>query len=249
MSSIKEAKYLNDIITIEEYRDKVHYQKIFCPECSKAPIHIVRKQKAKPYFASNRKDEHEEDCQYYEEFVKSDRLVRLLESDNKEDQERLNFLVKSNIKAALRLLLKDDEPSKTSNNILYNTRLSKLNLAINPHNFKKESINRVSIRNLRKNEELIESYIIVYGKCELEVKLHHFLDKNTQKKSPQKQLIFRLNKKFVFSIMLSKAQTTHFDLDVGLYTVAFAVFGKLLLSKTFFNLNIETTKNIEIIAL
>lgn len=247
MGTIKEAKYLNNFISIKDYDDKTHYQKIFCPECLKAPIHIVRKQNAKPYFASNRKDEHDQDCQHYEEFVKTDKLTQLIESDKEEDQERIRFLIRSNINAALRLLLKDRE-SKISNDISFKTCNSKLpNTVANPHNFRRESINRVSIRNLRDKDDLLDTFIVVYGICNLEVMLHKFSDKNTKEKYAVKQLIFRLNNKFVFSIMLSKGQTPHFNPNVGKYSVAFAVFGKLFFNKSFLNLRVETTKHLEII--
>lgn len=71
-------RYIRDTkqyITIEEYRDILHYGKV------KAPIHIVKKQKIEPYAASNRKEEHSMYCSHYEDFIPSKIITKLIKSE------------------------------------------------------------------------------------------------------------------------------------------------------------------------
>ncbi|TSE10328.1 hypothetical protein [Aquimarina algiphila] len=240
MSQFEEAKYLEIYITIEDYIDKVHYQKIFCPECKIAPIHIVRKQKIPPYFASNRKEEHHQDCQHYEEFIPNKNLVRLINSNQIEDQKRLEFLIRSNLKASLRLLLGNEKGNNFNTNFLENNSSTNTEKKGNTDRYKKESIPRVHIKNLRKKEELLDNHIIIYGKAELEIKNHERTNKQTKEKFTVKQLIFRREGKFVFSISLSGYKANNLSQENG--NISFAVFGELKKNSSFLNIKSHTLR-------
>jgi hypothetical protein len=245
MSRILDAKYLNGYISIDEYDDSIHYQKIYCPECSIAQIHIVRKQDTKPYFASNRKEEHQNDCQHYEEFVSNKNLNHLIESKNEEDQERLEFLIESNLNASIRLLLSNSLSKSSTQKVGYSD-ISKNQQKFNTSNsYKKESIPRVNIKNVEKRPENIDNHTIIYGRAELEIKNQELVDSQTKKEYTTKKLVFSLNDKIVFSILLSLPQIRHLERENGKYSVIFAVFGKLVKKKSFFNLRISTTKNLK----
>lgn len=244
MSKILEAKFIDGYISIEDYNDKKHYQKIYCPECHKAPIHIVRKQDVKPYFASNRKEEHLENCQHYEEFIENGSLTMLIESNKPEDKKRLEFLIESNLNKSLRLLLNNHESfsenSKTQTliNVKKQTKIENLNICRN------ESILRVNIVNIRKRTECINNHIVIYGRAYLHVKTNKYKDELTNEDYEIKQLIFKTENKHVFSIFLSRMQTIHFGTDTGIFSVTFAVFGELLQNNIFLNLKITTTRNL-----
>lgn len=238
MSKIQEAKFLDGYISIEDYEDKKHYQQIYCPECYKAPIHIVIKQKAKPYFASNRKEEHLEDCQHHEEFIKNESLNILINSYKPEDKNRLEFLIKSNLNSALKIFQKNNESTKInsiSNNSSQQTKIG------NSKIYKNESIPRISINNIRRRTEFLDCYVVVYGRTNLQVLLHTKEDKYT------KQLVFKIEDKSIFSIFLSKKQTEYFETKPGNYSVVFAVFGELFQRDKFLNLRIMTTENLKLL--
>ena len=99
MTKFKEAyfKEKNHYIIIAEYKDKLHYRRVYCPECNEAPIHIVEKQNT-TYFASNRRDEHSISCQHYREHISQRKLNRLIESNLLEDKRELEFLIQSTLK-------------------------------------------------------------------------------------------------------------------------------------------------------
>ena len=182
-----EAKYNDEYITVDEYIEEEHRGRLYCSECGIAPIHIVKRQKHKPYFASNRKDQHDHDCQHYAEFVEDKRLIHLLESDIPEDQERLRFLIDSNLAASIRLLNKE-EVCAGSNVKIESNDVIDTSETTNSSIFIKESIKRVSIKNLKKREDLIGRAFIVYGQAELEVS---YIDNPYNDKEKLKHLIFR----------------------------------------------------------
>jgi hypothetical protein len=113
MPKFDEAKYLDGFISVMQYNDRLHYQKIFCPECEIASLHYVKKQKIAPYFSSNRNIEHDEDCQHYHEPISPHLLKELSKSKLLEDKERFSFLINSGLESALRQILKNLRNKKT----------------------------------------------------------------------------------------------------------------------------------------
>lgn len=238
--NIKEAYHRDSdqYITIENYRDDIHYKDIVCPECKAAAIHIVRKQTT-TYFASNRKEEHEENCQHYRDFIQDNQIKTLIQSQLPEDQNRLEFLIWSNLNATLNLLRKDNSSTPIHNNIENNSPQNNAS-ASKGRNIKKESIQRVHIKNLlNRKTDLVGQYVIIYGISDIEKK--HIKDKYTDK-NIFLNLYFRLNNKFIFSISLTTADLIkHFDKKLPDNTIyqGFAVFGLLNENKNFLSIKIE----------
>ena len=240
MATFENAFYKQDKLNIDikTYNDKAHKGNIYCPECFLAPLHIVRKEKKVPYFASNRKDEHNTDCQHYEEFITNKKITKLVDSKDIEDAKRLNFLVENNLRSAINLLLEKDiikKETKTSTKTLTTRRKTKNNT----NTYKQESIQRVSIKNLyKKKESLLNNYIIIWGEAKIESK--------TIKENNFKSLIFRIDEKFRFSIPLTKNLIKYYkELSSNPTNTRFAVFGLLQENnKGFLNLKIRTTKHI-----
>ena len=247
---MNEAKYQNELIEAKDYIEEKHYKNIFCPECSKAPIHLVKKQIAKPYFSSNRKDEHEEDCQYYREFISNEAILRLVESKSIKDQERLEFLINSNLDSSIRLLLKDiktpltnaTRPIETTPNLSQSNNNKKV--------YQKENIPRIHIKNLNFDSEFVNQYAIIYGQAEIIVKTVEKTDPKTQDTYIEKSLSFYHGKGIKFSCFLSKNQSKYFDETKNYQNAYFAIFGQLLINefqeKKYLNLRIKTTKELRI---
>lgn len=248
MPKFKEAyfKTENKNIGIEEYIDKLHYQSIYCPECLTSPLHIVRKQKRPPYYASNSKQEHLEDCQHYEDYIPNRSISKLIKSNEVEDKERLSFLIKNNLQGAINLLIKKEE--KENNTVQFRDNKHSNTSQIAPSNkYKKESIPRVSINRLfGKKEEYLNNYVIIWGNADIETKEKELENFNTKEKFTVKRLIFRVNNKFRFSISISGTLLQYYtDLEENITNKSFAVFGLLRETNGFLELKIMTTKHFQ----
>lgn len=255
MPKFKEAyfKAENKNISIEEYIDKLHYERIYCPECLTAPLHIVRKQKRPPYYASNSKQEHLEDCQHYEDYIPNRSISKLIKSDEVEDRERLNFLIKNNLQGAINLLIKKEEKE---NNIVQfrDNKHSNTSQVASSNKYKKESIPRVSINRLfGKKEECLDNYVIIWGNADIETKEKELVNSNTKEKFTVKQLVFRVKNKFRFSISISGNKLRYYtNLKDNPMNKDFAVFGLLKENKgksgrNFLELKVLTTRHMQFI--
>jgi hypothetical protein len=244
MAEFIEAYYkeLEIYVKLEDYISESHYKKLFCPECHAAPIHIVKKQKT-IYYASNRKDEHEKDCQHYEEFIPNKHLKTLINSENIEDQERLRFLINSNLSASLRLLDKNELENNLGVNLRDNSNQSLNSQSLEQNSYQKESISRVHIKNIIKKSDYINQHLILYGNAEISCNSTKRINSYTNEPFYVKQLVFKRNNKICFSIFLTSAQSNFIELPKPT-NVNFAVFGLLEKKKTFFNLKIETTQHL-----
>lgn len=248
MPKFKEAyfKAENKSIGIEEYVDKLHYQRIYCPECLIAPLHIVRKHKTPPYYASNSKQEHLEDCQHYEDYISNRSISKLIKSDEVEDRERLNFLIKNNLQETINLLIKKEEKENNTVQFRDNKHSNASQIALS-NKYKKESIPRVSINRLfRKKEEYLNNYVIIWGNSDIETKEKELENSNTKEKFTVKQLVFRVKNKFRFSIPISGILLKYYtDLAENNANKSFAVFGLLREANGFLELKIMTTKHLQ----
>lgn len=231
MSKFKEAYYKlgDEYITVKEYSDNIHREKVYCPECHTAPIHIVRKEKIKPYFASDRNDKHLKDCQFYEEFIPSKNLIKLIDSKNIEDQERLDFLINNNLQGAMNLLIKSrlEKPETEQNSIKENNSYG--SPIVSSNTYKRESITRVSIKNLTKRKnELLDNFIIIWGRASVQSDERENINSKTNEKFRFKKLDFKINNDFKFLINLNENQMKYYkELPESMTEVDFAVFGLL----------------------
>lgn len=231
MSKFKEAYYKlgDEYITVKVYSDNIHREKIYCPECHTAPIHIVRKEKIKPYFASDRNDKHLKDCQFYEEFISNKNLIKLIDSKNIEDKKRLNFLIDNGLQGAINILIKnrleklETEQNSIKENNSYGSPL------VSSNTYKRESITRVNIKNLiKRKDELLDNFIIIWGKASIQSKEDEKINSKTKEKFKSKILNFRKDNEFKFLISLNANQINYYkELPRNMTEIGFAVFGLL----------------------
>lgn len=248
MPTFEEAYYKieNKDIGIEDYIDDLHYEKLYCPECLTAPLHIVRKQYVRPYYASNSKQEHLEDCQHYEDYIANKKLNKLIESNNSEDKDRLEFLINNNLRGAINLLINEEvSENNTAGNSIKRTPTNQLKISSNEYKY--DRIPRVSInRLLGKKEEFIDNYLIIWGIANIESKDYERMNSTTGKKFKIKKLIFRVKENFKFSIQLSENQIKHYkELPQNSMNKGFAVFGLVKSNNGFLELKILTTEHLQ----
>ena len=237
------VKETGEYITVQQYKDELHRLKIYCPECCEAPVHIVRQQK-KTFFRVNNKEDHSEDCSFYQEFVPNQEVVRLMKSKEEVDEERLKFLIEMNMRNALNLLRKQNTESLISKQEINNNPKK----SINNKNRVQEvnTIKRVHISNLLKNRlEYQDEYIVIYGKAEIEeTEVEERENSKTKEKFKAKSLIFKGNDERIFRINLTGDKKTKEKFNFGKgETYSFVVFG--LFNSKYLSLEIKSFSHFE----
>lgn len=250
MSEFKEAFYKekNTCIETSEYVDNLHYKNIYCPECFVAPLHIVRKQDTAPYYASNRKEEHTEDCQHHGVRTSNHYLSKLVQSDVVADKERLEFLVQKDLQKTINQLysresIKQGKVANTTNN----SQMSSTKTLTREQ--RDENIFRISIKNLLPHRnKCLDNYIIVWGNADIESSEKEGLNPKTNEKFKIKKLVFKVNSKYRFSISLTGSKLNYYqDLERNTMNVNFAVFGQLKENNNYLELKVFTTKHLKFI--
>lgn len=220
-------KETEEYISAQEYRDELHLDKICCPECYEAPLYFVQKQKT-AYFRVENKEDHSEDCSFYQEFVPNQEVVRLMESKEEVDKERLEFLIEINMRNALNLLRRLNAEPLINKVRIENSNNSK-NTANNKNRTQEvKSITRVNISNLLKNrDEYQGDYIVIYGKAKIEeTEVEERENSKTKEKFKTKSLIFKKNDERIFRINLTGDKKTKEKFNFGKGdTYSFVVFG------------------------
>ena len=233
-------KETEEYISAQEYRDELHLNKIYCPECYKAPLYFVPKQKT-VYFRVENREDHLEDCSFYQEFIPNQEVVRLIKSEKEVDKERLKFLIEMNMRNALNLLRRLNAEPLINKVGIENSNNSK-NTANNKNRTQEvKSITRVNISNLLKNrDEYQGDYIIIYGKAEIEeTEVEEIENTKTKEKFKAKSLIFKGNDERIFRINLTGDKKTKEKFNFGKGdTYSFVVFG--LFNSKYLSLKIKS---------
>jgi hypothetical protein len=250
MSEFEEAFYKEEkkCIDVHKYLDRLHYKNIYCPECFVAPLHIVRKQNSLPYFASNRKEDHTEDCQHYGQRTLNQYLSRLVLSDVKEDKERLEFLVQKDLQKTINQFYTREFIKQVKvENYTNNSQNSSIKTLAKEH--KNKSILRVSIKNLLQyRNKYLDNYIIVWGNADVESSEKEGVNSTTKDKFKIKKLVFKVDNKFRFSISLTGSKLNYYqDLERSPMNINFAVFGQLIENNSYLELKVFTTKHLKFI--
>lgn len=233
-------KETEEYITVQQYKDELHRFKIYCPECYKAPLYFVPKQKT-VYFRVENREDHLEDCSFYQKSISNQEVVRLIKSEKEVDKERLKFLIEMNMRNALNLLRRLNAEPLINKVGIENSNNSK-NTANNKNRTQEvKSITRVNISNLLKNrDEYQGDYIIIYGKAEIEeTEVEEIENTKTKEKFKAKSLIFKGNDERIFRINLTGDKKTKEKFNFGKGdTYSFVVFG--LFNSKYLSLKIKS---------
>ena len=238
-------KETEEYISAQEYRDELHLDKICCPECYEAPLYFVQKQKT-AYFRVENKEDHSEDCSFYQEFVPNQEVVRLIESKEEVDKERLEFLIEINMRNALNLLRRLNAEPLINKVGIENNNNSKNTTNDKNRTQEVKSITRVNISNLLKNrDEYQGEYIVIYGKAEIEeTEVEEIENTKTKEKFKAKSLIFKGNDERIFRINLTGDKKTKEKFNFGKGdTYSFVVFG--LFNSKYLSLKIKSLSHFQ----
>ena len=238
-------KETEEYISAQEYRDELHLDKICCPECYEAPLYFVQKQKT-AYFRVENKEDHSEDCSFYQEFVPNQEVVRLIESKEEVDKERLEFLIEINMRNALNLLRRLNAEPLINKVGIENSNNSKNTTNDKNRTQEVKSITRVNISNLLKNrDEYQGEYIVIYGKAEIEeTEVEEIENTKTKEKFKAKSLIFKGKDERIFRINLTGDKKTKEKFNFGKGdTYSFVVFG--LFNSKYLSLKIKSLSHFQ----
>ena len=216
-----------EYISVQEYRDELHLNKIYCPECYKAPLYFVPKQKT-IYFRVENREDHLEDCSFYQEFIPNQEVVRLIKSEKEVDKERLKFLIEMNMRNALNLLRRQNTEPLINKVGIENSNNPKKTTNNKNRTQEVKSITRINISNLLKNrDEYQDKYIVIYGKANIEeTEVEERENSKTKEKFKTKSLIFKKNDERIFRINLTGDKKTKEKFNFGKGdTYSFVVFG------------------------
>ena len=220
-------KETEEYISAQEYRDELHLDKIYCPECYKAPLYFVPKQKT-VYFRVENREDHLEDCSFYQKSISNQEVVRLIKSEKEVDKERLKFLIEMNMRNALNLLRRQNTEPLINKVGIENSNNPKKTTNNKNKTQEVKSITRVNISNLLKNRnEYQDKYILIYGKAKIEeTEVEQRENSKTKEKFKTKSLIFKKNDERIFRINLTGDKKTKekFNFEKG-DTYNFVVFG------------------------
>ncbi|MEY8767000.1 hypothetical protein [Francisella philomiragia] len=236
---MKTARYKRGFIKASEYNSKLHFDNIFCPDCGKAKLKIVRKADQEAYFAFTIDQQHDELCPRVAKPIQDEKIKELVLSDSKKDMSKLNFLVNKNLEKCINLitklenngvLLKEEElnlmPQKkqqlTENRIREYARQDILTINI----FDLDSIDTYALNN---------KYCLIYGIAGITL----------SDIGESKKLFFKADQDSRFSIFVVPSQIKYLDFEKG-KRAKFAVFGKFKKVGKFINLEIRSTRDLVI---
>ena len=236
------AKYKNAIITTEEYNSKIHFNNIFCPDCGKVPLKLIRKANTNPYFkfVSNDEYEHDEMCPHNDKSISQEDIKALVLSDSKKDMSKLNYLVNMNLERSINLLTKVQNNGKLNYNDTLDLMPKKKEFLLKNKVglYRKKYIESINIKELAEHiEEFKGKYILIYGIASI----------TTSTKGNSKKVLFKSDKNSRFSIFIPPSQQKYFNYDNSIIGAKFAVFGKLKSSEKFINIEIKSTRNLVIV--
>lgn len=237
---MKIARYKKGFIKASEYSSKLHFGNIFCPDCGKAKLKLIRKANQDSYFAFIKgEDNHDELCPRSSKLIANDKIKELVLSDSKKDMSKFNFLVNINLERYINLLTKVENDGVLKKEDELNLMpFKKQQLAENrTREYSKQDI--YTINGLELADMGIQSinnkYCIIYGVAGI----------TASDIGDSKKLLFKLDQDSRFSIFIVPNQVKYLDFDKS-KRAKFAVFGRVKKTDKFLNIEIRSTRDLVI---
>ncbi|QEO57385.1 hypothetical protein [Francisella marina] len=236
---MKTARYKRGFIKASEYNSKLHFDNIFCPDCGKAKLKIVRKADQEPYFAFVADQKHDELCPRVAKPIQDEKIKELVLSDSKKDMSKLNFLVNKNLEKCINLVTKLENDGKLNKEEELNLMpQKKQQLTENRiREYSRQDILTINILDLDSIDTnvLNNKHCLIYGIAGITL----------SDIGESKKLFFKADQGSRFSIFVVPSQIKYLDFDKG-KRAKFAVFGKFKKSGKFLNLEIRSTRDLVI---
>lgn len=237
---MKIARYKKGFIKASEYNSKLHFDNIFCPDCGKVKLKIIRKAGQESYFDFIKDEsEHDELCPRAKRPIQDSKITELVLSDSKKDMSKLNFLVNKNLERCIDLLTKLEKDGELKEEDKLNLMpFKKQQLVENrTREYSKQdlyTINALELADLD-IEKATSKYCMVYGIAGITI----------SDIEDSKKLLFKIDQDSRFSIFIAPSQVKYLDFDKG-KRAKFAVFGKFKKSGKFLNFEIRSTRDLVI---
>ncbi|AEE87819.1 hypothetical protein FNFX1_1433 [Francisella cf. novicida Fx1] len=236
---MKIARYKKGFIKASEYNSKLHFDNIFCPDCGKAKVKIVRKADQEPYFVFVQDQQHDELCPRVAKPIQDQKIKELILSDSKKDMSKLNFLVNKNLEKCINLVTKLENNGELKKADELNLMPQKKQQITEKRirEYAKQDIHTINIVDLSDidTQQLNNKYCLIYGVAGITL-----ADVGDSKK-----LFFKADQDSRFSLFVVPSQIKYLDFDKGKRT-KFAVFGRFKKVGKFINLEIRSTRDLVI---
>lgn len=236
---MKTARYKRGFIKASEYNSKLHFDNIFCPDCGKAKLKIVRKADQEAYFAFMTDQQHDELCPRGAKPIQDEKIKELVLSDSKKDMSKLNFLVNKNLEKCINLVTKLENNGELSKEKELNLMpQKKQQLTENRiREYSRQDILTINILDLNSIDTHVfnNKYCLIYGIAGITL----------SDIGESKKLFFKADQDSRFSIFVVPSQIKYLDFEKG-KRAKFAVFGKFKKVGKFINLEIRSTRDLVI---
>lgn len=237
---MKIARYKKGFIKASEYSSKLHFDNIFCPDCGKAKLKLIRKANQDSYFEFIKgESEHDQLCPKFAKPIANDKIKELISSDSKKDMSKLNFLVNKNLEKCINLLTKIENDGVLKKEDELNLMPFKKQQIVENRNREYAKQDIYTINGLELADIDIQSinnkYCIIYGVAGITV----------SDVGESKRLLFKIDQDSRFSIFIVPNQVKYLDFDKS-KRAKFAVFGRIKKTDKFLNIEIRSTRDLVI---
>ena len=234
---MKTVRYKKGFVNTQDYNSKLHFDNVYCLDCNKAKVKLVRKPNQTSFFKYIDGSLHDIFCPRLNKNIDNEIISSLVKSDSKQDLSRLNYIVNKNLEKLINLLTKiaNDGNLSYSDTLELMPNKKKFMAKNKVREYVKQDIQTISAYELV-DLDLLQyknQYVMIYGVAG--ISLSTFNNKT--------KLVFKTNQDNRFSIHIPPNQLQYLDFDNSRYG-KFAVFGKLKVSRGIINLDIRSTKDL-----
>ncbi|QLE78909.1 hypothetical protein FLM55_03810 [Francisella sp. Scap27] len=236
------ARYKKGFINTSEYSSKLHSGNIYCLDCGKAKVKIIRKANQGSFFEVIKDEDnlHDDACPRVAKLVDEARIKELLNSDSKKDMSKINFLVNKNLEKTINLLTKLEVGGELrGDETLELMPQKKQHLANNKiKEYVKQDIATINALELTEENaaSLNGKYRLIYGISGISKSLM----------GDSVKMLFKVNQDARFSIFIAPNQVQYLDFDKS-KIAKFAVFGRIKKTGKFTNIEIRSTRDMVIV--
>jgi uncharacterized protein YnzC (UPF0291/DUF896 family) len=232
------ARYKKGFLPASKFNSKLHFGNVYCPDCGKVKVKLVRKSGQKSYFEFVvDENEHDELCPRKNLAILDSKIKELVLSDSEQDMSRINYLVNKNLERCINLLTKLENKGKLSEEDTLELMPRKQQLLKEKRikEFSKTDLMTIHAIDLADADisKLKGKHVVVYGRAGISSTIV----------GDSVKLLFKINQDSRFSVFVAPNQVQYLNFEKSVFA-KFAVFGKLKMAGKFISLEIRSTRDL-----
>ena len=232
------ARYKKGFLPASEFNSKLHFGNVYCPDCGKVKVKLVRKGGQKSYFEFAADDnEHDDLCPRKNLPILDGKIKELVLSDAEQDMSRINYLVNKNLERCINLLTKIENKGNLSEEDTLELMPRKQQLLKEKRIKEFSKTNLLTINSVDLSADEIEKlkgkHVVIYGTAGI----------SATTVGDSVKLLFKVNQDSRFSVFVAPNQVQYLNFEKSVFA-KFSVFGKLKISGKFISLEIRSTRDL-----